>query len=108
VAELFADIDAHNKNIAETQAEIARIQTESAKQAPQVVTATPQQSQPSAAPEWIICPSCSKANQMGTKFCCECGAVLEAPAPQNRFCPECGGSVPAGSKFCGGCGHKFE
>ena len=106
VAELFAEVDSHNQTIAETQAEISRIQTDNAKQAGAASTPAPPVA-PAAEGE-IICPSCSKANPAGTKFCGSCGAALPPPAPPKRFCPECGEAIPVGGKFCGGCGHRFE
>jgi hypothetical protein len=108
-AELFAAIDGHNKVIAETQAEIARIQAENAAQAAQ--SAQPVPAAAPAAVEGIACPSCGAANTPGTKFCCECGAKIEIPAPalpETRNCPGCGAQVDLAKKFCGECGHKFE
>ena len=114
VLELVASIDGHNNTIAETQAEITRIQEENAAQAAQAAAATTAAAAaaPAAIPvpiAGIICSSCGKANTAGTKFCNDCGARLEEPAaPQSNTCPECGTEVDGASKFCGSCGYKFE
>jgi len=46
------------------------------------------------------CPSCSKSNPAGKRFCVECGLQLEP------VCPACGAPVAAGEKFCGNCGAR--
>ena len=49
----------------------------------------------------IVCPSCSRHVNEGTKFCPECG---------HRFvhnCPKCNSKVQPGSKFCPECGEKL-
>ena len=57
----------------------------------------------------IACAACGKVNSPGTKFCCECGGKLEAPAaPQTKTCPECGAAVAGGLRFCGECGARLE
>jgi DNA-directed RNA polymerase subunit RPC12/RpoP len=105
-AELFAAIDGHNKTIADTQTEIARIQAENEAQAAQTAVAMAE-TEPVAGE--IVCPDCGKPNLAGTKFCAECGGKFEAPAaPESRSCPGCGSQVPSMSKFCNECGHKFE
>jgi membrane protease subunit (stomatin/prohibitin family) len=106
-AELYATIDGHNKVIADTQAEIARIQAENEAQATQLASV------PAAAPDpaGIVCPSCGTRNAPGMKFCIECGGKIEPPAasaPESRACPGCGANLPAASKFCGECGYRFE
>ncbi|MDR3238922.1 MAG: zinc ribbon domain-containing protein [Clostridiales bacterium] len=110
-AELYAVIDGHNKTIADIQAEIARIQAESAAQAQAAQSNQATFAIPLAAPvaKGITCPSCGKVNMPGTKFCFECGCKLEIPAaPTERPCPDCGAQVPATNKFCVKCGYKFE
>lgn len=52
-----------------------------------------------------ICKSCGAENEPGTKFCCECGAKLEAPV--STKCPKCGTENPPGTKFCRDCGTKL-
>lgn len=111
VAEIYAAIDGHNKAIADTQAEIIRIQEENSQQTEQAGVA---ETVIAVAPDYtaagdIACPSCGKLNSAGTKFCCECGSKLEVPPPQpqERFCPECGTPVSSDNKFCGTCGHRF-
>ena len=44
------------------------------------------------------CPRCQRENQLGQKFCGECGARLAVP------CASCGAANPPGQKFCGECG----
>ena len=46
----------------------------------------------------MICSACGTANEVGRKFCKECGAAL------SLACPSCGASNSADSKFCGECG----
>lgn len=100
VADMLAAIDDHNRVIADTQDEIARMQAANASQS--------QGAQNIRAAGEITCTSCGTSNPQGTKFCSQCGAVLEAPEELPGFiCPECGAQVAAGSKFCVECGHKF-
>ena len=111
LAELFTAIDGHNQNITAAQGEIERIKTDAAAPAPAAPAFAA--AAPAAAPAaaGIACPSCGKDNAPGTKFCNQCGAKVEAPAPAasaTRFCPECGKELPASTRFCGECGYKFE
>ncbi len=46
----------------------------------------------------MICSDCGRANDIGNKFCAECGRVLAAA------CPMCGVARVPGAKFCGACG----
>jgi len=46
----------------------------------------------------LICSACGTANDVGRKFCIECGTALAA------LCPSCGGVNPPAAKFCGECG----
>jgi len=46
----------------------------------------------------VICASCQTENELGRKFCMECGTPLAAG------CPNCGAPNPAAAKFCGECG----
>jgi class 3 adenylate cyclase/tetratricopeptide (TPR) repeat protein len=46
----------------------------------------------------LLCPSCGSANEVGRKFCGECGTALAGA------CPSCGTSNAPGVKFCGECG----
>ena len=105
VAELYAAADGHNKTIEDTQAEIAHIQ-EQAQEAAQAAPA--QATAPAPSDDGLICSACNAKNPAGTKFCAECGAKLESPAPADRSCPQCGAKVSAAGKFCVECGYKFE
>jgi predicted amidophosphoribosyltransferase len=44
------------------------------------------------------CAACGSENEVGRKFCGECGSAL------SLACPTCGGSNTPGVKFCGECG----
>src|SRR5438477_224762 len=46
----------------------------------------------------VTCTSCGAENDVGQKFCGDCGARLTAA------CPACGASNPPGRRFCGECG----
>ncbi len=55
----------------------------------------------------IVCSSCGKAINKGSKFCSSCGAPimpLTEEKPKNRVCPNCGNVVPPDLKFCTECG----
>jgi membrane protease subunit (stomatin/prohibitin family) len=81
--------------------------------------------------QMIPCPSCSKQNIAGAKFCADCGTKMEVgkvPCVNcsaelregAKFCSECGSSqakakcancqaeLAPGAKFCAGCGTKTE
>ncbi|MDL1896045.1 hypothetical protein FBQ82_07220 [Anaerolineae bacterium CFX7] len=51
----------------------------------------------SAVNAWI-CPKCSVANAIGTRFCKNCGTAL------GRECPNCEKTIEAIAKFCPDCG----
>ena len=99
IAELLSSIDGHNKIIEETQAEIARIQEESA--------ALAASAEGDGGAQSVKCAACGEENPIGTKFCAECGEKLEPPAAE-KPCPSCGAQVSAAGKFCGACGYRFE
>jgi class 3 adenylate cyclase len=46
----------------------------------------------------VNCAACGTTNDVGRKFCIECGTSLA------RACPACGAPNPAAGKFCGECG----
>ncbi len=46
----------------------------------------------------MICPSCTTENQLGAKFCVECGTALALA------CPSCGAPHVEGQRFCAECG----
>ena len=97
IAEFCQSAKSHYDEAAQAQAEIDRIRAEAeAARAVQTAAQTP------AAPDGTVCPSCGTANTAGTKFCCQCGAQLEAGAPV--ICPQCGASAAPGVKFCPECG----
>lgn len=98
--EILAAIDASNAAIAELEAEIAKIKEEK-----EAAAKAPEQPVTSG----ITCPNCGTQNSPDTKFCGNCGAKVEVPAPPSgNACPNCGIQNPEGTKFCGGCGNKME
>ena len=113
LAELFATIDGHHQTITETQAEINRLQEESALQR-QMAQSAPISATVAPVFEGVPCPACGAANTPGTNFCIGCGSKLamQAPEPEPeleyRTCPECGAQVSLESRFCGECGYRFE
>ncbi len=51
------------------------------------------------------CPTCSKGNAAGVKFCSDCGGKMEiAQVP----CVKCGANLREGAKFCSECGSTQE
>ena len=53
----------------------------------------------------VACPTCSKPNAVGVKFCSECGGKMEvAQVP----CVKCGANLREGAKFCSECGSTQE
>ena len=102
ILEFCHSAKAHYDAMAEARVEIDRIkaENEAEKAAPAVPVHTA---------SGIACAACGKVNSPGTKFCCECGGKLEAPAaPQTKTCPECGAAVAGGLRFCGECGARLE
>ncbi|MGA9771696.1 MAG: SPFH domain-containing protein [Blastocatellia bacterium] len=55
----------------------------------------------------VPCAKCGTQNAVGTKFCSNCGAQLQAPQAATEECPGCHGQVQAGSKFCNNCGQSL-
>jgi len=57
--------------------------------------------------DMMICPNCSSANQVGTRFCINCGAnLLQTPVQASPAlkCTHCGADLPSGAGFCSRCG----
>jgi membrane protease subunit (stomatin/prohibitin family) len=52
----------------------------------------------------ISCPNCKTMNDVGTKFCKECGTKLETVI----LCPKCNTPLPPSAKFCPNCGEKMN
>ncbi|HEU4389556.1 MAG TPA: SPFH domain-containing protein [Blastocatellia bacterium] len=52
------------------------------------------------------CPKCGTANQIGSKFCGNCGGPMQVAAATVE-CPKCHTQVQAGSKFCSSCGQSL-
>jgi membrane protease subunit (stomatin/prohibitin family) len=63
----------------------------------------PPQAAPKAAAATIACPKCGTQNQVGAKFCNNCGEKLGG-----NFCPKCGTANPPGAKFCNSCGQQLS
>ena len=53
----------------------------------------------------VACPSCSKPNAAGVKFCSECGGRMEVI---HVPCVKCGVQLKEGAKFCSECGSSQE
>jgi ribosomal protein L40E len=53
--------------------------------------------------ELLICSSCSTSNSGDSKYCNNCGALLNKPL----LCTSCGKENPINSKFCRICGLKL-
>ena len=49
----------------------------------------------------MLCPTCSRDNRPGRKFCADCGAELTV------VCTACGASNEPEERFCGGCGNRL-
>jgi RNA polymerase subunit RPABC4/transcription elongation factor Spt4 len=61
-------------------------------------------SKESVTEEILLCPSCKKQLNKGTKFCVFCGTKIEEKIP----CPNCGKLIPKSSKFCNYCGEGMK
>ncbi|MEZ5427237.1 MAG: SPFH domain-containing protein [Pyrinomonadaceae bacterium] len=53
----------------------------------------------------VPCPNCGKANEIGKKFCGECGGKMEVVKVP---CVKCGAELREGAKFCSECGSSQE
>lgn len=96
--EFFTEIDALMLEVNALQAEINKIKGESE-----------QKPAPAAsAPVGIKCANCGTVNEIGKKFCSDCGTSLEEEVLEIRYCGSCGAEVEEGLKFCGECGAKVE
>lgn len=67
--------------------------------------AGPQGGAPAAPAATVACPSCSKQNAVGVKFCAECGGKMEITQVP---CVKCGANLREGAKFCSECGSTQE
>ena len=94
---LFAEIDAIMAQVNNLQVEVSKIKGEDG-QRPRADTSL----------GGIKCSNCGTENELGKKFCSECGVKLEEEVIQTRFCGSCGAAVEEGLKFCGECGAKVE
>jgi hypothetical protein len=54
----------------------------------------------------VLCPNCGSQNNVGAKFCANCGKSLAPVAKVN--CPKCGAAMPETMKFCGNCGSPMK
>jgi len=62
---------------------------------------------PQAAGRPRVCAACSAEIPATARFCPECGAATNSPAPPSVVnCPACSTEIPAGRKFCPECGAK--
>lgn len=107
LAELFTSVDGRMANIAEAESKISAIRAENEAKA----QAAEDQAAKKAAPAGAVCPNCGAPAADGVKFCNQCGAKLEVPAPvveAKKFCTNCGAEAVPGVKFCSQCGTKIE
>ena len=72
----------------------------------QMPTEEPEQAEPAAPQQLVVCQSCEGQNPVGTEFCEYCGVSL-GPAVQIN-CPECSAKVPSTMRFCVNCGSLLE
>ncbi len=109
MAELFDAVDARKANIADAEEKISAIKAENEARA-QAGSAA--QTAEKAAPAGPVCSCCGAPVAEGVKFCNQCGARQEAPAPivveAKKFCTNCGAEAVSGVKFCSQCGNKIE
>src|SRR5512142_2645550 len=54
----------------------------------------------------VHCPSCGSANKDGSKFCNNCGALLQTADGALR-CPSCGTANAPSNAFCDKCGTRL-
>lgn len=52
--------------------------------------------------EAIICQDCGEKNEVGSKFCSNCGKSLDTA----KYCANCGKKIENDDKFCPHCGQK--
>ena len=62
--------------------------------------------QPVQPQQVTVCPHCNTQNQMGQKFCGNCGKNLNVP--KTIKCSNCNADVPEKMKFCGNCGKPVK
>ena len=61
--------------------------------------------QTTVSPATVACPGCGKSNNVGVKFCSDCGGKMEiAKVP----CVKCNAELREGAKFCSECGSTQE
>ena len=65
-----------------------------------------QNKQTAQANTMIVCASCGTSNPQATKFCGNCGKLLQAQQAK-KTCPKCGNQSDPSIKFCGSCGTKL-
>ncbi|MGB2869782.1 MAG: zinc ribbon domain-containing protein [Bacteroidota bacterium] len=56
----------------------------------------------------LLCPSCGRVNESGTKFCIFCGTFLQQASNKLGLCPNCKASNPPSAKYCNECGHHLK
>lgn len=130
-AAMYSQLDQHTAAIDEAQKQIVAIKAEGERRAAEAAAAeeaasavkTQTSVQPGipvfntgmpAQEQRVECPQCGAGLNADVRFCSQCGAKIEPPAPeaaeapQSRVCPGCGAEVAQGMKFCSQCGAKVE
>ena len=52
------------------------------------------------------CPNCGSEMPKSTRFCSECGTLIQLEADQESICKRCGEPLTEGAKFCTKCGQS--
>ena len=130
-AAMYSQLDQHTAAIDEAQKQIVAIKAEGERRAAEAAAAeeaasavkTQTSVQPGipvfntgmpAQEQRVECPQCGAGLNADVRFCSQCGAKIEPPAPeaaeapQSRVCPGCGAEVAQGMKFCSQCGARVE
>ena len=104
--ELFAGVEAVDKEAADVEAALA---AEEAKRAAREAAAAAAKAARAAV---SVCATCGETLVQGALFCGNCGTKIPEPEPvpepvTELVCPSCGQSVPADAAFCSGCGTRL-
>ena len=130
-AAIYSQLDQRTAAIDEAQKQIVAIKAEGERRAAEAAAAeeaasavkTQTSVQPGipvlntgmpAQEQRVECPQCGAGLNADVRFCSQCGAKIEPPAPEaaeaprSRVCPGCGAEVAPEMKFCSQCGARVE